>query len=180
MVKDKKIVIVPKNTCINMCSQKKVIEEKCGECFEEIQRSADLILKSIHDKFEKQHARISDEWAMFLQDSELKLIASITNSKEKTDQLSSNSKWVLSIVLGVTFCIGLGFGMLWDSVAEMKSMKADIDKVLTKKEAQAIHEIRDAYYKDIFVHNPDHKIDSTNYNYLIKSIFGGTLRGGGE
>jgi glycerol-3-phosphate cytidylyltransferase-like family protein len=59
-------------------------------------------------------------------------------------------------------------------------MKADIDKVLTKKEAQAIHEIRDAYYKDIFVHNPDHKIDSTNYNYLIKSIFGGTLRGGGE
>ena len=186
-----KIVIEPKNTSRKMCSQRKIIQDECEECLSEMNG----IIHDIASKgMEELKEKISQDMRVFLKEAELKIkeslehskeeikesleltkkevSESVASSKEKTDQLSSNSKWILSIVLGVTFCVGAGFGVLWGKVYN----KAERSEVLTLKEAKALHDIRDAYYKGIFVLRPDAKIDSTNYNYLIKSIFGGTLR----
>ena len=165
-----KIEVEPKNTSLKMCSQRKIIADKCEECFSEIQEkvheSANQMMAEIKEK-------VFEELSEFFKSADEKIDANLKSSKEKTDQLSANSKWILSIVLGVTFCVGAGFGVLWGKVYD----KADKDEVLTINEAKALHEIRDAYYKSIFVYNPQAKVDSTNYNFLIKSIFGGTLRG---
>jgi len=168
-----KIVIDLKDTR-KMCSDKKKLSDECTICLSEIQQSVSSFLSGIEEKDNKQRARMADEWAMFLSGAEEKLDKSVSDSKNSSDQVNSNSKWILTIVLGVTFALGAVVGFTW----ERMGTKADRVEVLTKEESKMIFDLTRAYNSDQFIQNPNAKTDSTNYTWLVNKIFSGTMRGG--
>jgi len=167
------IVIDLKDTR-KMCSDKKKLSDECNTCLSEIQDSVSNFLRGIEEKDNKQRARMSDEWAMFLTTADEKLDSNILRSKDETDRLNSNSKWILGVVLSITFALGTAFGILWGKV----EAKSDRSEVMTKQEIKMLHDLTRAYNADQFVQNPQAKTDTTNYNWLVKTIFSGTMRGG--
>ena len=58
-----------------------------------------------------------------------------------------------------------------------KADKVELKKYLPTKDAIDINRVRDAYYRDIFVLNPNAKQDSSNYNLIIRTLFGANSRG---
>lgn len=169
----KRIVIDLKDTR-KMCSDKKKLSEECTTCLSEIQQSVSSFLAVIEEKDKKQRAKMADEWTMFLTSAEEKLDTSITHSEKETNQLNSNSKWILTIILGITFCLGAAVGIIYKEVTQ----KADREEVMTKQELQMLHDLTRAYNADQFIQNPEAKADSTNYTWLVSKIFSGTMRGG--
>ena len=160
-----------------MCSEKKRLSEECNTCLSEIQQSVSDFLVGIEEKDTKQRAKMSDEWIMFLTDAKDTLSNTVKESKDKTDTVNTNSRWVLSIVLGITFFIGAAFGVLWGKVSDMKYSKADRSEVLLKGEAKFIHELDQAYNDATFIRADGAPIDSTTYNLHIKAAYSGALRG---
>lgn len=59
-----------------------------------------------------------------------------------------------------------------------KADKIDLKKYLPTQDAIDINRVRDAYYRDIFVLNPNCKADSANYNLVLRTIFGANSRSG--
>jgi len=184
MKKVVKIVIDPKDTR-KMCSDKKKFTDGCITCFSEVQESVNTFLAGIEAKDNKQRelteekdarqrARMSDEWAMFLKDAKETLSDVVKHTEKEASERNTNSKWILTIVLGVTFCLGAAVGIIYKEVAQ----KADRKEVVTLEEMKMMHELTQAYNSDQFLRNPYAKVDTTNFNWLVKKIFSGTMRGG--
>lgn len=57
-----------------------------------------------------------------------------------------------------------------------KADKVELKKYLPTQDAIDINRVRDAYYRDIFVLNPNSTTDSTNYNLVLKTLFGANAR----
>lgn len=57
-----------------------------------------------------------------------------------------------------------------------KADKVELKKYLPTQDAIDINRVRDAYYRDIFVLNPNSTTDSTNYNIVLKTLFGANAR----
>jgi len=57
-----------------------------------------------------------------------------------------------------------------------KADKTELKKYLPTQDAIDINRVRDAYYRDIFVLNPNSTTDSTNYNLVLKTLFGANAR----
>lgn len=168
-----KIVIDTKDTR-KMCSDKKKLSEGCATCFSEIQELVSNFLADIEDKDAKQRARMGDEWAMFLNSSEGKLDASIKHSEKEASERNTNSRWVLTIVLGITFALGAVVGITWDRM----NKKAERSEVITINEYKFLHDLTKAYNANQFIQNPDAKVDSTNYELIVNAVLGGAMRGG--
>lgn len=166
------IVVEPKNTK-RMCSDKRKLADDCNICLTEIQSSVDVILNKIEQDFRVQRAKMSDEWVIFLQDSQEKLDKSIVHSERESDQMNSNSRWILGIILGITFSLGAVVGFMWERIGK----KADRDEVMTINEIQFLHNLTKAYNAAQFMQNPNAKVDSTNYELIVNAVLGGTMRG---
>jgi len=169
----KKFTIVIDPKCPLIMDEKKHKTLDCANCLEDIQKSVNTVVAKIDEDFNKQRAKMSEEWVIFLATAEDKLNKSILHSEKETDQVNTNSKWILGIVLGITFFLGAAVGVIYTKVSE----KADRTEVVTMKEFVFLHELTKSYNADHFLQNPNAKVDSTNYNLLVKAIFGGTLRG---
>lgn len=166
-----KIVIDTKDTR-KMCSDKKRLSEGCITCFSEIQESVNSFLANIEERDTKQRAKMADEWTIFLANAEDKLGGSILRSEKETDKINSNSKWILGIVLGVTFCLGAAVGVIYKEVAQ----KADKKEVITVQEYKFLHDLTRAYNANQFVQNPNAKVDSSNYELIVNAVLGGAMR----
>jgi len=171
-----------------MCSDKKKLAEECVTCFSDIQQSVSDFLSTIEEKDtkqrqlteekdNKQRAKMSDEWVLFLTDAKETLSNVVKHTETEASERNTNSRWVLSIVLGVTFCLGVAFGVLWGKVSDMKYLKADRSEVLLKGEAKFIHDLDKAYNDATFIRADGAPIDSTTYNLHIKAAYSGALRG---
>lgn len=57
-----------------------------------------------------------------------------------------------------------------------KADKVELKKYLPTQDAIDINRVRDAYYRELFVLNPTAKVDSTNYNLVLKTLFGANAR----
>lgn len=167
-----KIVIDTKDTP-KMCSEKKKLSEGCVTCFSDIQKSVSDFLAVIEEKDTKQRARMGDEWAMFLSSAEGKLDASIKHSEKEASERNTNSRWVLTIVLGITFALGAVVGITWDRM----NKKAERSEVITISEYKFLHDLTRAYNAKQFVQNPNAKPDSTNYDLIVEAVLGGAMRG---
>lgn len=145
------------------------IPEQCIVCIEEIKQKTEEMLNDLREIDKLHRATMTDEWVTFITRSEKLLFDNISSAKEKVDVMSTSAKWILSIVLSITFFIGAGFGMIWQDVVRLQEDKADKTEVITLKEAQALY--------DILVQNPGLISDSTklssNYHFLVKSILSG-------
>lgn len=169
----KKIVIDLKDTR-KMCSDKKRLSEECTTCFSEIQQSVSDFLSAIEGKDAKQRARMSDEWAMFLTDAKETLDSSVQHSEKEASERNANSRWILTIVLGITFALGAVVGITWDRM----NKKAERSEVITINEYKFLHDLTRAYNANQFLQNPEAKVDSSNYNLIVKAVLGGAMRGG--
>lgn len=167
-----KIVVEPKNTK-RMCSDKRKLADDCNTCLSDIQNSVDSILNKIEEDFRLQRTKMSDEWVIFLQDSQEKLDKSIVHSEKETNQMNSNSRWILTIILGITFALGTVVGFMWERIGK----KADRTEIMTIKEINMLYKLTKAYNADQFLQNPNAKVDSTNYELLVNAVLGGTMRG---
>jgi len=156
-----------------MCSDKKRLSEECTTCLSEIQDSVSSFLAVIEEKDNKQRAKMSDEWIMFLTNAEDKLSTSITHSEKETDKLNTNSRWILGIILGITFSLGAVVGFLYERIGK----KAERSEVITINEYKFLHDLERAYNANQFTQNPNAKVDSSNYNLIVNAVLGGAMRG---
>lgn len=152
------------------------INKDCQTCMDDIKKSTERVLSEITHNFKVQSAKMQDDWIMFMTDANKQLIANIEASTQKIDKESnernSNSRWVLGIVLGVTFSLGAVVGFTWNEV----SSKADRSEVFTMNEIKMLRELGDQYNKAIFVMKDTIKSDTTAYWYARKNIYGNELR----
>lgn len=179
-----KLAIDPKKLHKMSGESKRVIQD-CAMCLEDIQKTVDVVLSNIESEFREQRNKMTDEWNTFLAVSDEKLSnsivmsdqklnQSIAHSEKETDQLNTNSRWILAIVLGVTFCLGAVVGYTWNQMGT----KADKDKVMTINEYKFLHDLTRAYNANQFIQNPDAKVDSTNYELIVNAVLAGKMRGG--
>lgn len=154
------------------------IKKECKNCMDDIKESTEKVLSEITHNFKVQSAKMQDDWIMFMVDANKQLTANIEASTQKIDKESSernsNSRWVLGIVLGVTFMLGAVVGFTWNEV----SNKADRSEVFTMNEIKMLRELGDQYNKSIFIMKDTIKNDTTAYWYARKNIYGSSFRGG--
>jgi len=85
-------------------------------------------------------------------------------------------KWVLGIVLLVA--VALSAVVLYDNrEIQNKAEKIELLKYLTIQNAREINDIREAYYKKLFIQNKNNPIDSTNYYWIISHYLSDPTRG---
>jgi len=151
--------------------------KECQTCMDDIKKSTERVLAEITHNFKVQSAKMQDDWIMFMTDANKQLTANIEASTQKIDKESSernsNSRWVLGIVLGVTFSLGAVVGFTWNEV----SNKANRSEVFTINEIKMLRELGDQYNKSIFVMKDTIKNDTTAYYYARKNIYGSEYRG---
>jgi len=154
----------------------KEIKDECKTCMDDIKESTEKILAEITHNFKVQSAKMQDDWTIFMLDANNQLKLNIETSTQKIDKESSernsNSRWVLGIVLGVTFSLGAVVGFTWNEV----SSKANRDEVFTMNEIKMLRELGDQYNKAVFVMKDTIKNDTTAYWYARKNIYGNELR----
>lgn len=156
--------------------EKTIIEEK--SCMDDIKESTEKVLAEITNNFKIQSAKMQDDWTIFMLEASSKLLQNIEYSNNKLDKESSernsNSRWVLGIVLGVTFMLGAVVGFTWNEVRN----KANRTEVFTMNEMKMLRELGDKYNKAVYVQKqyiiPN---DTTAYWYARKNIYGSELRG---
>lgn len=179
-----KIEIDPKKLHKMSGDSKKAIQD-CAICLEDIQKAVDNVLVNIESEFRDQRNKMADEWNTFLAVSDEKLSnsiimsdqklnSSISHSEKETDKLNTNSRWILGIILGITFALGAVVGFTW----ERMSKKAERAEVITINEYKFLHDLTRAYNANQFLQNPNAKIDSSNYNLIVNAVLGGAMRGG--
>ncbi len=163
-----------------MCPTKKLSDE-CLICIEDIQKESSLIMQELKKEFQETQKSMRDEWTVFINE------CSISNEKEKlqledhVDKRDKSSLGLVKFVMGICLvlvisCVGAvsyNAGM----ISDLQNEKADRAEVLLLNEAESIQKLGDAYYDSKYVWKEQQKIDSANYNWLMKSIFKGTLRG---
>lgn len=162
--------------------EKKRVEirpDECRICMEDIKLSTEKILDEILIKSQVHIDRMSEEWKNFLTKAENTLIEDIKSNQKKVDGISSNAKWILTIVMAFTFSIGLAFGILWKDVAHLSSKiedldakKINIDDAMSLKQSAKLRQAGDLYYDSRYVHSPSQAIDSVRYNMLLDEILG--------
>lgn len=99
--------------------------------------------------------------------------------EDRKDERSNESRFTYFMWGVMLSIVGFVSVNVQDKVSrdEIRDM-ATKSETMTKKEVRALTDLRDAYYNEHFVHKDPSEVDSTNYNLLVKGIFGGVLRGG--
>ena len=140
-----------------------MLPEKCEECF-------DHITTSINEKADK-----------FFEDHQIKFDQFLEKSDRRENiKLVSNS--IIMSIFGVALLYMFSTQSSYTSSLEKKAEKTDFEKCLTIKAAREVNDIRDAYYRQLFVVTPKDKqtVDSTNYYWIIKHYLGESVRGAKE
>jgi hypothetical protein len=138
-------------------------------------------MQSMSDKHDIKLKHESEKSAIFFADQEIKIALVM---KEAISDMTSTIRWFLGVILlivgGYGAVIGYNFfeGQKKADKTELELVDKKFEKYMTLQAAKDIHSVRDAYYRDIFLTNPNATIDSTNYNWIIKTLFGGVTRGG--
>lgn len=131
-------------------------KEKCDECFDQLtlkgQETYLRIKKDADDLFTKMEVK---------HDSLM-------------DKMEKRHNYLMLINLFLFGIFGTIIGVTWVN----NTSKANISDVLTIKEAKVLRELGDAYYRTIFVQKENPPMDTTNYNWVMKGIFNGSLRSG--
>ena len=171
-----------KSECLTCISE---ITDRAEQMFNELQGNMKQDFKNLQESmksdFKTTLAHFRDEVSQSLADINTSKELLKKEIKEENKGSQSLIKWMLSITLAITL-VGLT-GVAYNAgqiagKADAKEIQLELKKYMTTESAMKIHSIRDAYYKDIFVHNPKAKVDSTNYNWLIKVLFEQNSRGG--
>lgn len=144
-------------------------------------RAGDMFTSLIAD-----HGRMRDSITIFMEEMGTKLNASkleMEQSVEKDNKRNSAvARELAAIILGVVlFFCGYFLSRLDNMNKEyeaLKSVKADKTQAISPKELGAIIRIRDAHMRQLFIMRPGAELmDTTNYNWIVKGILGGNLRG---
>lgn len=145
-----------------MCSEAKKVLQCALNCEEATQKVVDDLTHKntlfIHelDKRTDEHFKNAEEKL----DKHLE-----RQEKARTREMTFNI-FMFGIILGI-----VGY------VAIESQKKANSADVLTVKEAKVIYELGDAYNKTLFIQKQNPQ-DTTNYKWVMKGIFSGSLRGG--
>lgn len=135
-----------------MCMESK----KCDDCLDEMRAKSVQIHHEINEKAELLFAKMELKHDSFM------------------DKMEKRHNYLIGITLFLLGIFGTVTGVTWINVQN----KANASEVLTLKEAKVLRELGDAYYRTIFVQKENPPVDTTNYNWVMKGIFQGTLRSG--
>lgn len=135
-----------------MCMESK----KCDECLDEMRAKSTQIHHEIDAKAEFLFAKIE------------------TKHDALMDKIEKRHNYLTVISLFLFGIFGTVIGVTWLN----NQQKANASEVLTLKEAKVLRELGDAYYRTIFVQKQNPPVDTTNYNWVMKGIFSGSLRSG--
>lgn len=135
-----------------MCMESK----KCDDCLDEMRAKSN----QIHTDINKKAAILFDKME--------------TKHDALMDKMEKRHNYLMLISLFLFGIFGTIIGVTWINTQG----KANANEVLTLKEAKVLRELGDAYYRTIFIQKENPPIDTTNYNWVMKGIFGGSLRSG--
>jgi len=170
-----------------MCPREKVVDE-CRECLDGIQQDAAVIMKElkedIKNNFKETQSAMKTEWAIFLEDCRISNNSEKKELEQKVEKDSKSSlgiiKFVMSLCLALCLaCVGAisyNSGKL-STLESDKADKTELPKYLSIRSAKELNDIREAYYKQLFMLNKEIQIDSTNYNWIISHYLNEPSRG---
>lgn len=139
-------------------------EIECENCFAEMMSKTDTFLEEQKDTHKKSLDVLEQKHNDYL---------------DKKDKREARTSFIMISAL-IIFAGAIGY--MFDKQTKMneeianKADKIELKKYLPTSDAISINQVRDAYYRDIFILNPRATADSTNYNLVLKTIFGANSR----
>jgi hypothetical protein len=166
-----------------------MLPEQCNECFDDITKKVDGLVNLSKNQILKMSydhtiaLEIREKKATEFFESQDSKFNDYLDKKDKRENRTSNfmiaALIIFAGVIGYLFDKQSTYQRETDRRIEIKANKDTLRIFLSIKSARELNDIRDSYYRQLFVmtDKKQQTVDSTNYYWLIRHYLGDQSRG---